>query len=69
MTESSGPRLLTPRHALAVVGLITGLAGVGLDDPRVVWIAIGLLGVAAVLRLIATRRARAGTVSEAPPTD
>jgi len=36
-----------------VVGLITALIGVGLDDRRVTWIAIGLLGVAAVLRLIA----------------
>jgi len=47
------PRLRGARRAVAVVGLITALIGVGLDDRRVTWIAIGLLGVAAVLRLIA----------------
>jgi len=53
VTAPVAPRLRAPRRALAVVGLITALAGVGLDDRRVVWIAIVLLGVAAVLRLIA----------------
>ena len=69
MTESSGRRPLTARHTLAVLGIITGLAGVGLDDRRVTGIAIVLLGAAAVLRLIAARRSRAETVSEAPPAD
>jgi len=49
-------RLMAARHVVAVVGLITALAGVGLDDRRVTGVAIVLLAVAAVLRVIWVRR-------------
>jgi len=52
-----------------VAGLLLALAGVGLDDRRVVWAAIALLGIAAALRLIASRRSREEAVSRDPPTD
>lgn len=51
-------RLMAARHVIAVVGLITALAGVGLDDRRVTGVAIVLLGVAAVLRVIWVRLTR-----------
>jgi len=47
---------MAARHVVAVVGLITALAGVGLDDRRVTGVAIVLLAVAAVLRVIWVRR-------------
>ena len=63
------PRILAARRPLSVAGLLLALAGVGLDDRRVVWAAIALLGMAAALRLIASRRSREEAVSRDPPTD
>lgn len=58
MTVPLVRRLMAARHVIAVVGLITALAGVGLDDRRVTGVAIVLLGVAAVLRVIWVRLTR-----------
>lgn len=43
---------------LAVAGFAAALTGVLRDDRRVVWVAIGLVGAAFVLRLVSARLAR-----------
>lgn len=47
------------KAVLAALGLAVGLAGMALEAPALVWVAIGLLVVAFVIRLVERR---------APPT-
>lgn len=40
------------RIGLGVAGVVIGVVGIARDDRRIVWVAIGLLGVSAVLRVL-----------------
>jgi hypothetical protein len=53
------------RTGVALVGMAIAVAGVALDSRLVVWIAIGVLGVAVVLRFV-SRRARLTSKDDAP---
>jgi hypothetical protein len=53
--ERFAPRL---RRWLAVAGFAWALAGVVVEDRRIVWVAIGILAIALVLRLLDRRRMR-----------
>jgi hypothetical protein len=44
------------RIGLALLGFVTAVLGVALDDNRLVWFAMGLLGASFVLRLVVRRR-------------
>ena len=50
MTAESLPRLVVAKAWLGGTGLAVGLAGVALDTHWLVWCAIGLLGLAFLLR-------------------
>ena len=45
--------MIIVRRYIAIAGFLVGAAGAALEEPLVVWVAIGLLGVALLLRLIA----------------
>ena len=40
------------RIGVGVAGVVIGVLGIARDDRRIVWVAIGLLGVSALLRLL-----------------
>ena len=40
------------RIGLGVAGVVIGVVGIARDDRRIVWVAIGLLGVSALLRVL-----------------
>lgn len=46
------------RQALGLVGLVVGLAGIGLESRMVIWLAIGLLGVSVAFRAVGWARDR-----------
>jgi len=46
------------KAGFAFAGMLVAVAGVVLDNRIVVWVAIGVLGVAMVLRFVAARTAR-----------
>ncbi len=46
------------KAAAAFLGMALAVAGVVLDNRIIVWVAIGVLGVAMVLRFVAARAAR-----------
>jgi hypothetical protein len=48
------------RVGVAVVGGLLAVAGIVLESPAIVWVAIGVLGVAFVLRFVAERPSRSG---------
>jgi hypothetical protein len=50
--------LIAVRHGIALAGFLVGAAGTLLDHRGLVWIAIGLLGVALLLRVIKGFRER-----------
>lgn len=52
---------------LAAIGLALGLTGMALDSRPMVWIAVGLLGAAFLLRFL-ERRAPAGRADADPPS-
>jgi membrane protein implicated in regulation of membrane protease activity len=60
MTGEPRPRLLVAKAWLGGAGLVAGLAGIALEIRWLVWVAIGLLGVAFVLRFRKTREAGSG---------
>ena len=47
------------RAALGAVGLVVGVTGIALEQRWLVWVAVGLLGTAVIIRLIERRRRRA----------
>jgi hypothetical protein len=53
------PFILRSRFYLAALGVIVGIIGIARDDRRIIWVAIGCLMAAAVLRFVARRRAGA----------
>ena len=53
------------RRHLALAGILLGAAGAALGQPLIVWLSIGLLSIALVLRLIAEfRKRRAASASD-----
>lgn len=50
------PFLLRSRFYLATLGLILGIMGIARDARRIVWIGIGCLGIATLLRITAKVR-------------
>jgi hypothetical protein len=50
--------MITLRRSIALAGFLVGGVGAALEQPLMVWAAIGLLSVALLLRLIAGFRAR-----------
>lgn len=46
------------RIGLGVAGVVIGVVGIARDDRRIVWVAISLLGVSALLRVL--KRGSAG---------
>jgi hypothetical protein len=46
------------RLALGLVGLLMAIAGIALESRLVVWVAIGVLAVSAVIRVVGAVRAR-----------
>ncbi len=60
MTGEPRPRLLIAKAWLGGAGLVVGLAGIALNVRWLVWCAIGLLGIAVLLRFVKTRDAGTG---------
>jgi len=50
--------MIAVRRYIAIAGFLVGAAGAALEEPLMVWVAIGLLGVALLFRLIAGFRKR-----------
>lgn len=48
--------LLRARFAVTGIGVALGVLGIARDDRRLIWVAIGFLAVALVLRVLARRR-------------
>ena len=58
------------RQYLALAGIGLGVAGAALGQPLIVWLSIGLLSIALVLRLIAEfRKRRAASASDSVSAD
>lgn len=55
------------RLGVAVVGMVLAIAGIVLDNRIVVWVAIGVLAVAYVLRFFMVRTPRAGEENSPRP--
>lgn len=54
------------KQVLGVLGLLTALAGIALNNRLMIWVAMGLLGVSILLRaVIGARTRRAGREEEA----
>lgn len=49
--------MLGVRYAAATLGIMLTVAGIVMDDRRMIWVAIGALSVAVVLGMILRRRA------------
>ncbi len=58
-------RAFIAKAVLAAVGLTVGVAGMALEAQELVWVAIGLLVVAFVIRLV---ERRAPAPAETPPS-
>lgn len=50
--------ILRARFALTGLGVALGVLGIARDDRRIIWVAIGCLAVALVLRIVARRGAK-----------
>jgi 1,4-dihydroxy-2-naphthoate octaprenyltransferase len=62
--------MIAVRRYIAIAGFLVGAAGAALEEPFMVWVAIGLLAAALLLRLIAGfRNRRSSSPSNSPSAD